>query len=99
MVFLLSLSGKKSLPVSKTLLCNIADFNYAVVWMASARFPNSNSTNPQTKHMRIVPSTTIIITIIIIIIYSLEFFASALADGLSLGIEWQQVSLSVQDSS
>ena len=37
--------------------------------------------------------------IIIIIIHSLEFFTSALADGLSLGIEWQQVSSSLQDSS
>ena len=36
---------------------------------------------------------------IIIIIYSLEFFTSALADGLSLEIEWQQVSPSLQDSS
>ena len=37
------------------------------------------------------------IIIIIIIIYSLEFFTSA--DGLSLDIEWQQVSSSRQDSS
>ena len=37
--------------------------------------------------------------IIIIIIYSLEFFTSALADGLSLETEWQQVSLSFQDFS
>ena len=39
------------------------------------------------------------IIIIIIIIYSLEFFMSALADGLSLQFEWQQVSSSLQDSS
>ena len=37
--------------------------------------------------------------IIIIIIYSSEFFTSALADGLSLEFEWQQVSLRLQDSS
>ena len=37
--------------------------------------------------------------IVIIIIYSLEFFTSALADGLSLEFEWQQVSSSLQDSS
>ena len=36
---------------------------------------------------------------IIIIIYSLEFFTSAFADGLSLEFEWQQVSSSLQDSS
>ena len=35
----------------------------------------------------------------IIIIYSLEFFTSALADGLSLKSEWYQVSSSLQDSS
>ena len=37
--------------------------------------------------------------IIIIIIYLLEFFPSALADGLSLEFERQQVSSSLQDSS
>ena len=37
--------------------------------------------------------------IIIIIIYSLEFFTSTLADVLSLEIEWQQISSSLQDSS
>ena len=35
----------------------------------------------------------------IIIIYSLEFFTSVLAVGLSLEFEWQQVSSSLQDSS
>ena len=39
------------------------------------------------------------IIIITIIIYSLEFFTSANADGLSLEIEWQQVFSSLQDSS
>ena len=39
------------------------------------------------------------IVIIIIIIYTLEFFTSALADGLSLEFEWEQVSSSLQDSS
>ena len=38
-------------------------------------------------------------TLLIIIIYSLEFFTSALADGLTLEFEWQQVSSSLQDSS
>ena len=35
----------------------------------------------------------------IIIIYSLEFFISAWADGISLEFEWQQASWSLQDSS
>ena len=39
------------------------------------------------------------IIIVTIIIYSLEFFISVLADGLSLEIERQQVSSSLQDSS
>ena len=39
------------------------------------------------------------IHIIVIIIYSLEFFTSAIADGLSLEFEWQQVSSSLQDTS
>ena len=37
--------------------------------------------------------------IIIIIIYSFEFFTSVFPDGLSLEIEWQQVSSTLQDSS
>ena len=36
---------------------------------------------------------------IIIIIYSLEFFISANADGFSVEFEWQQVSSILQDSS
>ena len=36
---------------------------------------------------------------IIIIVHSLELFTSAIADGLSLKSEWQQVSSSLQDSS
>ena len=39
------------------------------------------------------------IIIIIITIYSLEFFASALADGPSQEFEWQQLSSSLPDSS
>ena len=35
----------------------------------------------------------------VIIIYWLEFFTSALADGLSLEFGWQQVSSSLQNSS
>ena len=39
------------------------------------------------------------IHLIIIIIHSLGLFTSALVDGFSLESEWQQVSLSLQDSS
>ena len=51
------------------------------------------------KHLKMFKHENKIIIIIIIIIYSSEFFTSALADGLSLEIEWQQVSSSLQDSS
>ena len=44
-------------------------------------------------------NASFIAIIIIIISYSLEFFTSALADGLPLEIEWQQISSSLQDSS
>ena len=43
--------------------------------------------------------TIIIIIIIIIILLISEFFTRALADDFSLGFKWQQVSLSIQDSS
>ena len=46
------------------------------------------------KDLSLIP----IIIIIIIIITPSEFFTSALADGLSLEFEWQQVSSSLQDS-
>ena len=49
--------------------------------------------------VQIVVFNRIVSFIIIIIIYSLEVFTSALPDGLSLDIEWQQVSSSFQDSS
>ena len=41
----------------------------------------------------------ILFTHVFIIIYSLQFFTSTLADGLSLEIEWEQVSSGLQDSS
>ena len=41
----------------------------------------------------------ILLFIIIIIIYSLEFLPSANADGLSQECKWQQVTISLQDSS
>ena len=44
-------------------------------------------------------NSNIIIIIIIIIIYSLEFFTSVLADGLSLEFEREEVPSSLQDSS
>ena len=48
------------------------------------------------QHIYYKVSVTIVLCIIIIIIiYSLEFVTSALADGFSLEFEWQQVSSSL----
>ena len=44
-----------------------------------------------------MPIVMIIINIIILLLW--EFFTPASADGLSLEFKWQQVSLSLQDSS
>ena len=41
-------------------------------------------------------NTLCMVIIIIIVVYSLEFFTYA--DGFSLEFEWQQVSLSLQDT-
>ena len=49
--------------------------------------------------LRIVTvSYTCLLRIIIIIILFGEFFTPALADGLSMEFEWQQISSSLQDS-
>ena len=66
--------------------------------MVSSRPPTSKSFIPFYNPLVAVPKapTTIgIIVTFIIIIYSLEFFTSALADGFSLEFEWQQVSSSL----
>ena len=56
----------------------------------------SDSKSPQVSRSLL---GILLIIIIIIIIYSLEFFTPANVDGLSLEIEKQQVSSSLQDSS
>ena len=53
----------------------------------------------QGNHIVLFRPIIIIIIIIIINIFSLGFFTSTLADGLSLESEWQQVSSSLQDCS
>ena len=40
-----------------------------------------------------------LLLLLLLLFTPLEFFTSALADGLSLGFEWQQVSSNLQDSS
>ena len=89
MVFHWSLRDQQ---VSRTLLSILADFNNAVAGMVSAHSPISNSSSPLTKPLWMILSAPLTIGISIIIVYSLEFFTSATSDGLSLEIEWQQVS-------
>ena len=71
--------------------------------MVSTRPLISKSSSPFTYPLMTVPSvpiTSITVTfIIIIIIIPWMFFTSALACGLSLKSEWQQVYSSLQDSS
>ena len=64
--------------------------------MVSTRPPTSKSSSLFNNPLVTVPKAPIII---IIIIYSLEFFTSVLADGFSLESEWQQVFSSLRDSS
>ena len=75
MVFHWSLCYSKSPYVSGTLLSILAVLNNAVVWIISTRPPTSIVS---------LPFSNPFIIIIIIIIYSLEIFTSALADGFSL---------------
>ena len=79
--------------------------------MVSTRLSNSKSSRPFNNPLVTEPKAPITISIIItfmfhsfsiiiiIIIFPLEFFTSALADGFSVKLEWQQFSLSLQDSS
>ena len=92
MVFHWSLIDLKSPRISRTLLSMLANLNYAV-WMVSTRLLISKSSS---FYINPVPRAQ---SSIIIIIHSLEFFTSSLADGFSLESEWQQVSSSLQDSS
>ena len=63
--------------------------SYTSVWKLLKREPSGR---PQLR------SPTLLIIIIIIMLFW-EFFTAALADGFSLEFKWQQVSLSLQDSS
>ena len=74
--------------------------------MVSTRPPTSKSSSPFNNPLITIPKAQITVGMIVsftfhsfIIIYSLEFFTSALADGFSVEFEWQQVSSSLQDSS
>ena len=100
MVFHSSLSDSKSPQVSRTLLSILAVLNNSVVWMVSTCPPTAMSSGPFSNPYVTFPNAPITIGIfIIIIIYSLEFFTSALADGFLQESEWQQVSSSPQDPS
>ena len=99
MVFHWSLSDNKSPKVSGTLLSILAVLNNVVVWMVSTRPVISKSSSLFNNPLLTVPKAPITTGFIIVIIYSFEFFTSALADGFSHEFEWQQVSSSLHDSS
>ena len=65
MVFHWSLSDRKSLQVSRTLLNILTVLNNAVVWMVSTRPPTSKSSSPFSNPLVTVPNTPITIGIII----------------------------------
>ena len=104
MVFHWGLSDSKSPQISRTLLSILVDLNNVVVWVVftcpliskfSSSFNNPSLTVPKapiTIGINVTFMFHSFIIIIIIIITSWEFFASVLADGLSLECEWQQVS-------
>ena len=88
MFFLFSLSDSKPPQISRTFLSILAVLNNAVVWMFSTRPPTSKSSSAYNNPLVTVPKAPITLgIIIIIIIHSLVFFTSALADGFSLEFE------------
>ena len=88
-----SLRKCKSSHVSRTLLSILHDRNNAVIWIVSESFPISNpSSLSNLLGIILSPPITLSLT-------PWEFFTSALADGLSLEFEWQQISSNIQDSS
>ena len=83
MIFHWRLSDSKSPRVSRTLLSILTIFNNAVVWMVSTRPPNSKSSRPFNNPLVTVP--------IVVVIVLANFFAGALADGISLKSELQKL--------
>ena len=66
MIFHWRLSDSKSSHVSWTLLRIVTDLNNAVVWIVLVRPLISKSSSPLTKPLRIVPTASITISIIVI---------------------------------
>ena len=70
---------------------------YCNTWLHFCKYRNDFTTY---THIALYFKQYIYVCVcVIIIIFTLEFFTSANADGLSLKFEWQQVSSSLQDSS
>ena len=93
--------------VSWTLLSILTDFNSAVVWMASTRVLIPDSSKRFINPLVTVPGEPITTGITITFMFHsfyyylllIRVFHTATSDGLSLEIEWQQVSPNLQDSS
>ena len=82
MVFRLSMSGRKSPQVSRTLLSILADLNNAVVWMDSTCSLISIASSPCTSPLVTVPSTPI--TTGISVTFMFHSFFSVLWQGLGI---------------
>ena len=107
-VFHWSLSDSKSSQFYWTPISILADPYKIVLWMVLVRRLISTSSNHLTKILETVTNSPILIAIAVILLLllllllsftPLEFFILALADGLSLEFEWQQISWSLRDSS
>ena len=79
-----SLSDSKSPQVSRTLLCILAVFNNAVVWMVSTRPPTSKSSRPFNNPLVTVPKAPITIGIIATFMFHSFFNSQARSMYLSL---------------
>ena len=103
-VFHWSLGDSKSLQVSRTHLRILAVLSNAVLWIVSTRPTTSKSSRTFNNPLVIVPNAPITIGTYYYYYYyyyyySREFLTSALACGLCLESEGQQISSNLQDSS
>ena len=87
MVFNWRLSDSKSPQISRTLLCILAVFNNAVVWMVSTRPPTSKSPRPFNNPLVTVPNAPI--TIGIIVSFMFHSFFNSIARLIIILLFWE----------
>ena len=98
MVFHWRLSDSMSPQVSRTLLCILAVFNSAVVWMVSTRPPSAKSSRPFSYPLVTVPKAPIAIIIFTLIYHSFFQFPSKVEVLISLFTFFQFYSVVSRDS-